>query len=412
MDGPTPSSPSSLGPTSTESVAGPPLASTEAPETPGPPPPNRPGRGRAAWVETILIGALAAIIAGVLLAIVGTIAGTRLADLPGALLVLAGIGLIAGVRWRWTSGLTGRRWGDLVFAALVGLGGVGVLVLVLLILGVLVYQSEDAFRAFGFGFLIGTHWNITNNVYGVVPFVVGTLVTSAIALVIGVPLALSSAIFLTMQAPRWMRGPVGQVIELLAAIPSVVYGFWGLYVLGPYMRTSVEPQLHHYLGWTGAFQGTQTGNDVLTAGVILGVMIIPTISAISRETLAAVPVSQQEAALSLGATNWETTRVASIPYARAGIFGATILGLGRALGETMAVTMTIGNRDAIPTSFFSQGQTIASLIANELYNNSGGLQYSAIIEAGLILLLISLLVNVGARLLLWRVLRVGGRTTE
>jgi phosphate transport system permease protein len=175
------------------------------------------------------------------------------------------------------------------------------------------------------------------------------------------------------------------------------------------MRSTVEPALQQYLGWTGAFSGTASGSDVLTAGVILAIMVIPTISAISRETLAAVPISQREAALSLGATNWETSRVAIIPYARSGIFGAVVLGLGRALGETMAVTMTIGNRDAVPTSLLSQGQSIASLIANELTNNNGPLQYSAIIEAGLILLLISLVVNAGARVMLWRLLRtVGG----
>jgi phosphate transport system permease protein len=305
-----------------------------------------------------------------------------------------------------------RRWGDLVFAGLVGVGGVAVLVLLFAILGVLFYQSGISFRAFGWGFILGTRWDVTNNVYGVVPFVSGTLITSAIALVIGFPLAAGSAIFLTTQAPRWLRGPVATMIELLAAIPSVVYGFWGLYVLAPFMRVNVEPALYHYLGWTGAFSGTPTGTDILTAGVILAVMIIPTISAISRETLAAVPASQREAAMSLGATNWETTRVALVPYARSGIFGATVLGLGRALGETMAVTMTIGNRDAVPTSFFSKGQTIASLIANELTNSSGPLQYSSIIEAGLILLFISLLVNVLARGLLWRVLKVSGEATE
>ncbi|MCI4372255.1 MAG: phosphate ABC transporter permease subunit PstC [Thermoplasmata archaeon] len=305
-----------------------------------------------------------------------------------------------------------RRWGDLIFAALVGVGGIGVLVLILAIVGILVDQSAMSFRAFGWGFIIGTQWDVKNNIYGVVPALSGTLITSAIALLIGFPLAIGSAIFLTTQAPRWMRGPVGTVIEMLAAVPSVVYGFWALYVLGPYMRTSVEPALHRYLGWTGGFNGPATGTDILTAGVILAIMVIPTISAISRETLAAVPNSQKEAALSLGATNWETTRYGIVPYARSGIFGATILGLGRALGETMAVTMTIGNRDAVPTSFFSQGQTISSLIANELTNSNGPLQYSAIIEAGLILLLISLLVNVVARLLLWRVLRVSGGSTE
>ena len=301
------------------------------------------------------------------------------------------------------------RWDDVLFAVLVGIGGVAVLALVVAILGILAYQSADSFHTFGFGFLTGTRWDVRSNLFGVLPFVAGTLITSAIALLIGVPLALGAAIFLTTQAPTWMRGPVGTVIELLAAIPSVVYGFWGLFILAPYMRSTVEPALQQYLGWTGAFSGTASGSDVLTAGVILAIMVIPTISAISRETLAAVPISQREAALSLGATNWETSRVAIIPYARSGIFGAVVLGLGRALGETMAVTMTIGNRDAVPTSLLSQGQSIASLIANELTNNNGPLQYSAIIEAGLILLLISLVVNAGARVMLWRLLRtVGG----
>jgi len=304
------------------------------------------------------------------------------------------------------------QWGDRIFAVLVGLGGVAVLVIVFAVMGVLFYQSADSFHAFGWQFLVNTRWDVRHNVYGVVPFVSSTLLTSAIALLIGFPIAIGSAIFLTTQAPRWMRGPIGSVIELLAAIPSVVYGFWGLYVLGPYMRTTVEPALYRYLGWTGAFSGTPTGTDVLTAGVILAIMVIPTIAAISRETLIAVPISQKEAALSLGATNWETTRVAIVPYARSGIFGATILGLGRALGETMAVTMTIGNHDAVPTSFFSQGQTIASLIANELTNSNGPLQYSAIIEAGLILLFISLGVNIAARLMLWKVLRVERGSTE
>ena len=296
-----------------------------------------------------------------------------------------------------------RRIPDTIFFGLVTLGGGILLLLVFAILAILFSQSELSFHTFGLGYLVGTRWDVTSQVYGALPFVVGTLVTSGIALLIGLPLALGAAIFLTTQAPLPLRGPLATVVELLAAIPSVVYGFWGIYVLAPFMRSSVEPGLQHTLGWSGLFGGVATGTDVLTAGVILAVMIVPTISAVSRETLAAVPSAQREAALSLGATSWETTRVASLPYARAGIFGAIVLGLGRALGETMAVTMTIGNRDAIPTSLLSHGQTIASLIANELTNNNGPLQYSAIIEAGLLLLLISLLVNVVARLFLWRV---------
>jgi len=301
------------------------------------------------------------------------------------------------------------RWGDWVFAGLVAAGGAVLLVLVIAILIVLARQSVQSFNTFGVGFLWGTQWDATRNIYGVAPFVAGTVVTSGIALCLGVPLALGAAIFLTTQAPLWLRGPIGTIIELLAAIPSVVYGFWGLYVLGPYMRTTIEPGLQQYLGWTGAFSGAPTGSDLLTSGVILAVMVIPTICAISRETLAAVPSSQREAALSLGATNWETTRLALVPYARSGILAGVVLGLGRALGETMAVTMTIGNSDRLPTSVLSQGQSIASLIANELLNSNGPLQYSAIFEAGLILLLISLLVNVAARLTLWKLLGPGGR---
>ena len=301
---------------------------------------------------------------------------------------------------------------DLAFQVLFTAAGLVLLIIVFAIVAILVSQSELSFRTFGFRYLIDTRWDFKNQIYGVVPFVAGTLITSGIALLIGLPLALGSAIFLTAQAPAVLRGPLATAVELLAAIPSVVYGFWGLYVLAPYMRTTVEPALQHYLGFTGAFNGTATGTDVLTAGVILAVMIVPTISAISRETLAAVPASQREAALSLGATSWETTRVASLPYARAGIFGATILGLGRALGETMAVTMTIGNRDQVPTSLLSQGQSITSLFANELTSNNGPIQYSAIIEAGLILILISLAVNVLARFLLWRVLAIRGSPTR
>ncbi len=301
---------------------------------------------------------------------------------------------------------------DRLFFVLVGIAGLSILFLAFSLVGVLYYAASPAIRALGPGFLTGSIWNPTAGVYGVIPFIYGTLITSAIALFLGVPLALGSSIFITTNAPVWLRRPVGTAIELLAAIPSVVFGFWGIFVLEPYMRYDVEPTLHSTLGWTGAFSGTPIGTDVLTAGVILAVMIVPTVAAVSRDTLAAVPAAQREAALSLGATDWEATRMAMIPYARSGIIGGIILGLGRAMGETMAVTMTIGNRDAIPTSLFSQGQTIASLIANELLSNTGPLQYAAILEAGLVLILIALLVNIVARLLVWKVLKVRGGAVE
>jgi phosphate transport system permease protein len=306
-----------------------------------------------------------------------------------------------------------RRWADVLFTVLTGVGGILVLVLVALIVVLLYYSSLLSIHTFGASFLWTSAWNPLKNVYGVVPFVAGTLITSGLALLIGVPLALGSAIFITTRAPAWMRGPVGLVIELLAAIPSVVFGLWALYVVVPWMRESVDPLLAQYLGWTGLFGGTASGQDVLTAGVVLAIMVIPTISAISRETMAAVPKAQQEAALSLGATDWETTRRATIPYARLGIFGAIILGLGRALGETMAVTMTIGNANVVPTSLFSQGASIASLVANEFLSETGGpIELSAIFEAALVLLIISLSVNVVARLLVWKVLKAQVGTVE
>ena len=294
------------------------------------------------------------------------------------------------------------RWGDRIFASITGLAAVGVIALLIALVIVLYNDAKPTLELFGPRFLYTSVWDPVGNVYGIVPFAAGTLLTSALALVIGVPLSLGAAIFLTQQAPLWLRRPVSQVIELLAAIPSIIYGFWGLIVLVPIMRYDVEPQLHTYLGWTGWFSGDAIGLDVLTASIVLSIMTIPTITAISRDAMAAVPRSQKEAALSLGATEWEVTRNAVLPYARSGIVAGIVLGLGRALGETMAVTLVIGNRNVVPTSLFSQGQTIASLIANEFTEASGPLELSALIEAGLILLIITLVINVGARTILAR----------
>lgn len=316
--------------------------------------------------------------------------------------------------------MRGRRRSalDLVFLGVAGAAGLAVLGLALALVGILYNGASPSIRAFGFRFLLGGVWNPSANVYGDLPFVYGTLLTSALGLLIAVPLAVGASIFLTTQAPRALRQPVGTAIELLAAVPSVVYGFWGLFVLAPFMALTVDPLLRRYLGWTGWFTGPAIGTGVLTSSVILAVMVVPTITAVSRDTLGAVPAAQREAALSLGATQWETTRYSMLPYARIGIVGGIVLGLGRAIGETMAVTMTIGNSDVIPTSLFSQGQTLASLVANELLNLCSSsscnttLERSAILEAGLVLLAISLLVNVLARLLVWKVLRVQGGAVE
>jgi len=300
------------------------------------------------------------------------------------------------------------KWGDRIFAAVTGVAAALVIGILIAYVVALYYGAKTSIDLFGFRFLTTQVWDDTHGIYGVVPFAAGTLLTSAVALVIAVPLSLAAAVFLTQQAPPWLRAPVGQLIELLAAIPSIIFGLWGLIVLVPIMRYDVDPFLQSALGWTGWFNGSPTGLDVLTASVVLAVMIIPTITSISRDTVAAVPISQKEAALSIGATDWEVTRHAVLPYARAGIFASIVLGLGRALGETMAVTLVIGNTNAIPTSLFSPGQTISTLLANQFFEAVNATERAALIEAGLVLLVITLLVNVVARGILSRFQRGRG----
>jgi phosphate transport system permease protein len=241
--------------------------------------------------------------------------------------------------------------------------------------------------------------------------IVGTLVSSLLALLLAVPLAVGVAIFLTEFAPLWLRGPVGTLVELLAAIPSVVYGLWGIFVLIPLLRAWLVPPVQAVLGWTPLFAGTFFGNSMLAAGIILAIMILPYISAVSREVLAAVPTSQREAALALGATRWQAVWSAVLPYGRAGVLGAIVLGLGRALGETMAVVMVIGNRHDFSASLVEPGITMAAVIANE-FNEAAGLQRAALFEVGLVLFGVTVAVNALARLLVWRVARgsaVGSR---
>ena len=296
--------------------------------------------------------------------------------------------------------------GDNLFLVITGIGA-GLLNLILALVVIILWTASGAsIHAFGWNFLWTTAWAPPTTaglpqLYGALPFVYGTLVTSALALLVGVPLSIGIAVFLTELSPRWLREPLGFLVELLAAVPSVVYGLWGLFVLVPFMRTTLEPAIQSVLGWTPAFSGHTGGADMFTAGIILAIMIIPTVSAVSRDSFKAVPQAQREAALSLGATQWETTRMSVLSYARAGIFGAVILGLGRAIGETMAVTMTIGNSNTISASLFSPANTIASWIANN-FTESGYLEKSALLELGLVLLAISLLVNLGARMIFRR----------
>lgn len=299
----------------------------------------------------------------------------------------------------------GRRppWGDVSFATITGIAAGLVVTILVAVVAVLYLAAQSSIATLGLRFLVGREWDPRVNVYGIVPGLVGTLLTSGIALLAAVPLSIGAAIFLTQHAPEWLRGPVSQLIELLAAIPSILYGYWGLIFLVPVMRRVIEPGIKSYLGWTGLFSGTPVGLDIFTASVVLTIMIIPTIAAIARDTVAVVPVSQKEAALSLGATDWEVTRTAVLPYARSGIFAGIVLGLGRALGETMAVTMLIGNSYHVPTSLFSQGQTISSHILNQYLEASSPLELSALVESGLILLTIALVINVVARAVLYRV---------
>ncbi|MCI4329481.1 MAG: phosphate ABC transporter permease subunit PstC [Thermoplasmata archaeon] len=303
------------------------------------------------------------------------------------------------------------RWADEAFGAFALAAAATLVALPVLLVLIVGQDAQAAIVRFGPAFLIGRIWdsNLPPVTFGASTFIAGTLETSAIALLIGVPLSLGGAVFLAELAPDWLRAPVASVVDLLAAVPSVVFGLWGLYVLVPYMRTSVDPFLAKYLGWSPLFAehaGSQSGASILTASIILAIMILPTISSVSREALRATPDSQREAALSLGATRWEATRLGPLAYARTGIFGAAVLGLGRAMGETMAVTMTVGNSDNFASSLFDPGQTLSSKIAIN-FGNAVGLERSALVELGLILMALSLLVNVVARLLLRSMTRIG-----
>jgi len=281
--------------------------------------------------------------------------------------------------------------------------------MVLLIIGAitisLTIAAWPAIEKFGLRFLVTSTWNPVSGRFGALPFVYGTLVSSGIALVLAVPLGLGVAIFLSELAPRWLRVPVGFLVELLAAIPSVVYGLWGIFVLIPWVRTSLTPPLQAALGFLPLFQGPPLGLGMLTAGLILAIMVVPFIVAVSTEVMRAVPQAQREAALSLGATKWETTRTAVIPYARSGIMGAIFLALARALGETMAVTMVIGNVPQIKASVLAPAYTISAVIANEFAEATENLYLAALVLVGLVLFVVTLGVNIVARLLVSRVAR-------
>ena len=301
--------------------------------------------------------------------------------------------------------LHGVAVGDLAFRVVLTAAAIAVPVLLGFLAWELVVGSRLAIERYGLQFLTTSTWDPVADQFGALPLIVGTLVSSLIALLIAVPLALGVAIFITEFAPRAIRQPVGYVVELLAAVPSVVYGLWGIFVLIPILRTTLFPALRSVFGFLPFFQGAIYGPSMLAAGIILAIMIMPYIMSVSREVLLAVPASQREAALALGATRWEAVRSVLVPYARSGILGAIILGLGRALGETMAVTMVIGNRHDLSASLFAPGYTMAAAIANEFAEAATDIHFASLAYVALVLFGITLVVNAAARLLIWRVSR-------
>jgi phosphate transport system permease protein len=300
------------------------------------------------------------------------------------------------------------EYGDLIFKGVLTLAALAVPIL----LAFLIYELWDgaalAIERYGFDFVTSSTWDPVAEEFGALPLIFGTLASSLLALVIAVPLSLGVAIYLTEFAPKALRQPVAFLIGLLAAIPSVVYGLWGIFVLIPLLRTTVFPFLRETLGFLPLFQGPIYGPSMLAAGIILAIMVMPYIMSVGREVLLAVPNTQREAALALGATRWEAVTTAVLPYARSGIVGAIILGLGRALGETMAVTMLIGNRHEIAASLFAPGYTMAAAIANEFSEAVGNLHLSALAYVAFLLFLVTVIVNAGARILIWRVARGSG----
>ena len=293
-----------------------------------------------------------------------------------------------------------RKYGDRAFKWLTLIMALSVFVLIALIGFELTKGSHLALRKFGWHFLVGRDWDPVSEQFGALPFIFGTIVSSILALLIAVPLSIATAVFLTELAPQWLRQPITIFIELLAAVPSVILGLWGIFVMVPWLRSHLFPWLKSSLGFLPIFQGPIYGVSMLAGGVIIAIMIVPIITSVSREILRSVPGLQREAAYALGATRWEVTRIAVLSYAKKGLFGAVILGLGRALGETMAVTMVIGNRPEIATSLFAPGYTLASVIANEFTEATTDVYLNALFEIGLVLLGVTIVVNAVAQLML------------
>jgi phosphate transport system permease protein len=294
--------------------------------------------------------------------------------------------------------------GDRIFKTTTMIFALAIAFLVILIIVNMALNAKLPWVKFGAGFLWRSVWDPVAEEFGALPFIYGTAVSSLLALLIAVPVSVGVAIFLVETSPRSLSNPILFLVQLLAAIPSVVYGMCGIFVLAPFLRSHIYPYMQSALGFLPLFQGAQNGLGMLTASIILSIMIVPIITAVSTDVLRAVPGTQREAALALGATKWEAARIV-LANAKSGILGAVIIGLGRAVGETMAVTMLIGNRPQITASLFAPANTIASAIANEFTEATSEIYLQSLIELGLVLFIVTFIINALARLLVWSVTR-------
>lgn len=295
-----------------------------------------------------------------------------------------------------------KNTGDLIFENTTRFFAFVVLSIVFLMAYEMIIKSMPSIKDFGFGFITNTEWDPVNDKFGALPYIFGTLFSSLVALLICLPLSLGVSIFLSELAPKWLEQPLSLIVELLAAIPSIVYGLFGIFVLVPWLRKVVEPFLSRELGFLPFFKGAPYGFGMLAASLILAVMVLPIITSISRDVMKSIPVSQREAAYALGATKWEAIKIV-LSGSKSGILGATLLGLGRAVGETMAVTMVIGNRAEISLSLFDPSHTMASVIANEFTEATSTIYLSSLIEIALLLFVITIILNSIARLVVWGV---------
>ncbi len=304
-------------------------------------------------------------------------------------------------KWNIKTGLNG----DFIFKGITVVFAFSILAILLIMVYEMAGESLPAMKKFGWRFITGQDWDAVQGTFGALPYLWGSVVSSVLALLLATPLSIGSAVFITEIAPKKFGGVIAALVELLAAIPSVIYGLWGVLVMAPWLQQTVQPFLIDHFGFLPFFQGAPYGVSMLAAVFILMIMVVPIITSITKEVLLAVPQSQKEAAIALGATRWEMIRMAVLPYGRSGILGAVILGLGRAVGETMAVTMVIGNTPQISLSLLSPAYTMPSVIANEFAEASSKLHSAALMEIGLILLAVTLVINALARLLLWSVTR-------